>query len=141
MGGATYRGVERCWAPLLNDPDAPEPLKEVARELTAMTKVVFSKTINDANWSNTQIFDGGLAEVVLELKRHANSDILLLGSGSIVQQLAHERLIDDYIFIVSPVVAGEGKPLFPYVNQLDLALIEARTFDSGNVLLHYMLKK
>ncbi|MNH48165.1 hypothetical protein D3C79_1117940 [compost metagenome] len=64
-----------------------------------------------------------------------------MGSGSIVQQLAEAGLIDDYLFIMTPVVAGEGKPLFQHVNQFGLSLVEARAFQSGNVVLHYELKK
>ncbi|MCQ6560506.1 dihydrofolate reductase family protein [Paenibacillus mendelii] len=141
LGGTTYRGFERSWVPFLNDPLAPEHLKKVAEELTDMTKVVFSKTIKQSNWANTQIYDSGLIEVVRQLKQHSSSDILVLGSGSIVQQLANERLIDEYIFIVTPVVAGEGKPLFPHVKPFNLTLGEAKTFESGNVVLHYVLKK
>lgn len=141
LGGTTYRGFERSWVPFLNDPNAPEQLKKIAEELTDMTKVVFSKTIKGSNWPNTQIYDGDLIEVVRQLKHCSSSDILVMGSGSVVQQLANERLIDEYIFIVTPVVAGEGKPLFPYVNQLDLKLCEAKTFESGNVVLHYVVKE
>ncbi|MFC5649591.1 dihydrofolate reductase family protein [Paenibacillus solisilvae] len=68
-------------------------------------------------------------------------DILILGSGTIVQQLANEGLIDEYLFIMTPVVAGEGKPLFKHVKQFGLTLLETKAFRSGNVLLHYELKK
>ncbi|MDF2964579.1 MAG: dihydrofolate reductase [Paenibacillus sp.] len=141
LGGTTYRGFERYWVPVLNDPHAPKEIKAIAEELTDMTKVVFSRKMNASVWSNTQIFDGNLIEVVRQLKQDSSSDILLLGSGSIVQQLAGEGLIDEYIFIVTPVVAGEGKPLFQHVKQIELTLVEAITFESGNVVLHYELKK
>lgn len=141
LGGTTYLGFERSWVPVLHDPHAPMPMKAIAEELTAMTKVVFSKTINESNWKNTRIFDSRLIEVVRQLKEEAVSDILVLGSGSIVQQLAAEGLIDEYIFIVTPVVAGEGKPLFQHVKQSGLTLVEAKAFGSGNVLLHYELKR
>jgi dihydrofolate reductase len=141
LGGTTYRGFERHWVPVLKDPHAPQHLKEIAEELTAMTKVVFSRSIKESNWKNTQIHYDNLIEVVGQLKHRSSSDILVLGSGSIVQQLAKEGLIDDYIFIVTPIVAGEGKPLFPSVKQFELTLVEARTFESGNVVLQYVLKK
>lgn len=141
LGGTTFRGFERYWVPVLNDSQAPKHLKEIAEELTDMTKVVFSTTIKNSNWKNKQIFDGNLIEVVRRLKEDAGSDILVLGSGSIVQQLAEEGLIDEYIFIVTPVVSGEGKPLFLHVKQFGLALVEAKAFESGNVVLHYELKK
>jgi dihydrofolate reductase len=140
LGGATYRLFESFWVPVLENPDAPGHLKETAEELTRMTKIVFSKTLQGSEWENTQIYDDNLIHVVRQLKQEADSDILLLGSGSIVQQLADERLIDEYIFIVTPVVAGEGKPLFSNVKQLALTPVESKIFESGNVVLHYVCK-
>jgi dihydrofolate reductase len=138
LGGTTYRLFERSWVPLLNNPEAPSQLRETAEELTEMNKIVFSKTVKGSKWSNTRIYEDNLIEVVGRLKQESNSDILVLGSGSIVQQLANERLIDEYIFIVTPVVAGAGKRLFSRDDQMDLKLVESRPFASGNVVLHYV---
>ncbi|MFC5471828.1 dihydrofolate reductase family protein [Cohnella suwonensis] len=141
LGGTTFRGFERYWMSVLHDADAPHHLKEIAKELNDMTKIVFSRTIKQSEWENTHFYSGNLIEDVQRVKRDSDSDILLLGSGSIVQQLAEKDLIDEYIFIVSPVVAGEGKPLFQHVKQFALAPVEARTFESGNVVLHYAMNK
>lgn len=138
LGGTTYRLFERSWVPFLKNPDAPAHLKEVAEELTGMNKIVFSKTLHGSEWENTRIYSNNLIDVVRHLKQDSDSNILVLGSGSIVQQLANERLIDEYIFIVTPVVAGEGKPLFSNVKQLDLMLVGSKAFESGNVILHYV---
>lgn len=141
LGGITYLGFERSWVPMLNDPNVPKEMKAVAYELTNMTKVVFSKKLREATWANTRLFDGKIAEVVRKLKDEEGSDMLIMGSGTIVQQLANEGLIDEYLFIVTPVVAGEGKLLFNHVKQFSLSLIETKAFTSGNVLLHYALKR
>ncbi len=142
LGGITYRGFERSWVPFLNDPNAPAQLKAVAEELTQMKKIVFSENLKEANWENTKIMNGDLENNVRRLKEEeAGTDILIMGSGSIVQQLAKAGLIDEYLFIMTPVVAGEGKPLFRHVHQFGLSLVEARAFPSGNVVLHYELKK
>jgi len=106
-----------------------------------VTKIVFSKTLKESNWANTRFYDQSVTEVARQLKQQASSDILVLGSGSIMQQLAKEGLIDEYIFIVTPVVAGEGKPLFPVMKQFDLSLVQAQTFESGNLVTHYALKR
>ena len=74
-----------------------------------------------------------------KLKSEKGDGIVIFGSGTIVQQLANEGLIDDYLFIVTPVVAGNGKPLFKDVKQLGLKLLEAQGFASSNVLLRYEL--
>ncbi|MGG4048803.1 dihydrofolate reductase family protein [Paenibacillus favisporus] len=141
LGGMTYQGFEHSWVPFLNDPSAPAQLKAVAEELTQMKKIVFSKHLKEANWANTYILDGDLVNHVRRLKEESGEDILVMGSGSIVQQLAEAGLIDEYLFIVTPVVAGQGKPLFKQVTQFGLSLIEAKSFQSGNVVLHYELKK
>jgi dihydrofolate reductase len=125
----------------MKDPNAPKEMKAVAEELTNMTKIVFSKKLKEAAWENTKLFDGNLVEVVRKLKDEEGSDILIMGSGTIVQQLANEGLIDEYLFIITPVVAGEGKLLFKDANQFGLTLVETKAFKSGNVLLHYELKK
>lgn len=108
-----------------------------AERLTSMTKVVFSKKLKESTWENTEVHDGNLTNVVKELKSGEGTDILVMGSGTIVQQLTQEGLIDEYFFILTPVIAGQGKPLFPGVKQLGLTLVSAQSFKSGNVLLRY----
>jgi dihydrofolate reductase len=127
----------------LKDPKAPKQMKAVAEELTKMTKVVFSKTLkeNEITWENTRLFRGNLAEEVRKLKQAKGAGIMILGSGTIVRQLANEGLIDEYVFIVTPVVAGDGKPLFRDVKESKLELVETKAFKSGNILVHYKTGK
>jgi len=139
LGGITFRGFERSWVPLLTDPNAPAEVKAVAEELTQMTKLVFSKTIKATTWENTRLLSGNLIEEIRKLKQGPGDDMLIMGSGSIIQQLTDERLIDDYVFIVTPVIAGTGKSLFNNVKQLGLKLLKTQSFKSGNVLLHYTI--
>ncbi|MEO5887973.1 MAG: dihydrofolate reductase family protein [Anaerolineales bacterium] len=143
LGRKTYTGFERSWVPQLKDPNAPKAMKAVAEELTKMTKVVFSKTLkkNEITWENTELFKGNLLERVRKLKQEKGSDMLIMGSGTIVQQLANAGLIDDYLVILTPVIAGEGKSLFKAVKQFKLKLLETKSFDSGNVLLRYAIGK
>jgi dihydrofolate reductase len=72
-----------------------------------------------------------------KLKRQKGADIMIMGSGHIVQELTKAGLIDEYAFIVTPIIAGEGKPLFPGVLPLKLELISTKRFASGNVLSHF----
>ena len=137
LGEETYLGFERSWVPFLADPNAPRYTRMTAERLTSMTKVVFSKKLKESTWENTEVHDGNLTNVVKELKSGEGTDILVMGSGTIVQQLTQEGLIDEYFFILTPVIAGQGKPLFPGVEHLKLTLVASQSFDSGNVLLHY----
>lgn len=141
LGENTFILFEKSWVPMLKDPNTPPPLRAIAQELTDMHKIVFAENIKKSDWENTEFHNNGLTEFVKKLKKEDDSDILIMGSGTIVQQLANEDLIDEYIFIVSPVVAGEGKALFKDIKQQNLELISADSFDSGNVVLHYKTVK
>jgi len=139
MGGITYSGFERSWVPHLTDPNSPPAMRTVAEELTKMTKLVFSKSIKTSNWENTRLFTGDLTDEIRKIKQDKGADIMIMGSGSIIQQLAKVNLIDDYIFIVSPVIAGQGKTMFSNVPQIGLKLMSSQSFASGNLLLHYTI--
>ena len=141
LGEITYAGFERSWVPMLTNPDIPAPLKAVAEELTNMKKVVFTENIKESTWANTELHHDKLIETVKKLKKEDGSAILIMGSGTIVQQLSNEGLIDEYCFILTPVIAGAGKPLFKDVKQLNLKLIDMQAFDSGNVVLRYEYQK
>jgi dihydrofolate reductase len=106
-----------------------------------MTKIVFSKTLTEVTWENSKLVKGNVTEEVRRLKQGKGSGITIFGSGTIVQQLTSEGLIDDYWFIATPVVLGTGKPLFAGVRKLDLELLDTRNFKSGNVVLHYKTRK
>ena len=139
LGAVTYKGFERAWAPMLNDPNTPAPLKAIADELTQMTKVVFSTRLraSDLQWANTELHAGRLVEVVTALKSQAGADMLIFGSGTVIRQLAQAGLIDEYRLILTPVIAGVGKSFFSDAPQTSLTLLSAQSFKSGNVVLRY----
>lgn len=139
LGRVTYQLFESYWPKVAADPNAPKEARIIADELNQMTKVVFSKTLKEVSWVNTKLVKGDVAKEVSELKQEKGSDILIFGSGTIVQQLTAGGLIDEYMFAVTPVILGAGKSLFSGVQKLDLELLEARNFKSGNVLLHYKI--
>jgi len=139
LGRVTYQLFESHWPKVSKNPDASKGEKVLAKELDEMTKVVFSKTLDKVNWVNTQLVKGDVIKAVKDLKQGKGADITIFGSGTIVQQLANEGLIDEYLLTVTPVVLGEGKPLFKDVHQFSLDLVEERKFKSGNTILHYKL--
>jgi dihydrofolate reductase len=137
LGAKTYTMFQHAWMPMLKDPNVPGELKAVAQELTNMTKIVFSHTLTSSRWENTRFVDSDLPGTVQNLKRQEGLDIMIMGSGTIVQQLTDAGLIDEYVFIVSPVIAGKGKTLFKDVQQRGIGLVSSRSFASGNVVLQY----
>jgi dihydrofolate reductase len=101
-------------------------------------KIVFSNTLKGSDWDNTTIINGDLIEAVRKLKAIPGKIMTILGSGSIITQLAEANLIDEYQFMIDPVALGDGTPSFKgLTRKLDLKLISSRVFESGAVLLSY----
>lgn len=101
-------------------------------------KIVFSRTLKTAEWSNTRLVKDNIAEEVRKLKQMPGKEMTLLGSGSILTQLTEQGLIDEYQIMLNPVAIGSGTPIFQGIRRkLDLKLIATRTFKSGVLLLTY----
>jgi len=119
-------------------PQASQNDPEVAKGMNNLAKVVFSKTLDQATWSNTTLKKGNLADEVRKMKKAPGDHIGVLGSGSIVSQLAKEGLIDEFQIVVNPVVLGKGRTLFDGVKEkVNLKRTKTRSFRNGNVLLCY----
>ncbi len=140
FGRVTYHIFENFWPKQATDPEASKEAKATAEELKKMTKIVFSRRLKEVVWENSKLMNGNLIEEVKKLKQDNAPDMVIFGSGSIVQQLSAAGLMDEYLFVVTPVILGAGKSLFKDVNKLDLKLLEVRDFKSGNVILHYQAK-
>lgn len=135
FGHTTYKLMKNWWP----TPAALQMNPDMAQVMNNSPKIVFSKRLKRAkderHWKNIRVFyhiDPGEIQM---LKRKEN--ITILGSGTIVQQLANLGLIDEYLLIVVPIVLGKGKPLFKGVNKTNLRLVEQRAFGNGIVLLRY----
>jgi dihydrofolate reductase len=105
LGWVTYQLFASYWP----TPSAYEDNPILAPMLNDITKIVFSKTLNRAEWNNSRLIKENMAEEVLKLKEHPGKDMVILGSGSIVSALTRLGLIDGYEFMVSPVVLGRGR--------------------------------
>jgi len=134
FGRTTYELMAGYWpTPLAmqNDPI-------LAERMNKLPKVVFSKTLDKASWSNTKLVKGDLATEIRKIKKEPGVDMVILGSGSIVSRLAQEGLIDEYQIVVNPVVLGRGKTMFDGIKEkLNLKLTKTRIFGNGNVLMCY----
>jgi dihydrofolate reductase len=134
FGRVTYELMASYWP----TPLAAEHAPIVAERMNNLPKVVFSRTLRTASWSNTTLVKGDPATEVRKMKGQSGPDVAILGSGSIVAQLAQEGLIDEYQVVVYPVVLGEGRTLFRGITQKpSLRLTKTRAFGNGNVLLCY----
>jgi dihydrofolate reductase len=134
MGRKTYQGFV-SWRDVPNDPKASEAEKTIGERFNAMKKVVFSKSLEKADWQGTTILREIVPEDIQKLKEASAKGVRLDGSASIVQQLTKLGLIDEYQLFVHLVVLGRGKPLFQ--ERVDLELVSSDRLQSGVMLLTY----
>ncbi|MCI0330086.1 MAG: dihydrofolate reductase family protein [candidate division Zixibacteria bacterium] len=134
FGRKTYELMAGYWP----TPMAAQQMPEVALGMNRMPKIVFSNTMDKASWNNTKLVKSDPAAEIRKMKKESGPDMVILGSGSIVAQLAGEGLIDEYQFVVVPVVLGGGRTMFEGVwERLKLKLAQSRTFRNGKVFLSY----
>jgi len=112
-----------------------------ADKFNAVPKVVFSRTLQEANWNNTRLVRENMTEEVVNLKGQTAKNILLCGI-SISQEFIRLGMVDEYWIVLHPVLVGKGRRLFDGLNnRANLRLLETRTFRSGAVALHYLSQK
>ncbi len=134
FGRLTYQLMESYWP----TPDALATDPEIAGVMNSIPKYVFSRSLDQASWSNSTLIKGDAVEGVTKLKQQAGKDMLLFGSADLAADLTARRLIDEYRLMINPVVIGSGTPLFKEVDdQLNLKLLKSQKFDNGNILLYY----
>jgi dihydrofolate reductase len=134
FGRITYELMAGYWP----TPMAAQNMPAVAERMNALPKAVFSRTMEKASWTNTRLIKDDLAESARKMKNEPGSGIVILGSGTIVSQLAQAGLIDEYQFVIHPIVLGQGRTMFEGVRgKLALKLTKSRTFGNGNILLCY----
>jgi dihydrofolate reductase len=134
LGRITYELMASYWptaVAIKNDPI-------VAEGMNSMRKVVFSRKLDKVSWSNTKLVKGDIASEIRRMKKEPGPGMAILGSGTIVSQLASEGLIDEYQVVVNPVVLGQGRTMFDGIKEkVTLKLTKTRSFSNGKVFLCY----
>ena len=133
LGRVTYEAFATAW------PQIEEQTGEYGAWMNGYPKYVVSTTLEEPlEWNNSTLIKGNVSEEVSELKRQPGKDILIFGSGDLVNALMQHGLIDEYRLMVFPVVVGGGKRLFRDGSyRTILRLVDTRTFGSGVVVLTY----
>ena len=135
-GRVTYELMAGFWPTADKDPSSTPPVVEFARIWRDMPKIVYSRTLERADWNTTVVRDV-VPEEVMELKAQPGGDLVLGGADLAAAFLRHD-LIDEYRIYVHPVIIGRGKPMFrPSDARIDLRLAGTRTFGNGVILLRY----
>lgn len=134
FGRKTYELMTHYWpTPMAKEHDA-----QIADRMNALPKVVFSKTLKEATWNNTKLVKGDMAAEIRRMKQESGDGLTILGSGTLVAQLADEGLIDEFHVVVNPVVLGKGRTMFEGIkDKLELKPVKSRTFGNGCVYLVY----
>ena len=129
FGRVTYEGMASYW---------PTAEDAVASTMNAIGKIVFSRTLDKAEWNNTRLVKGKAEDELRALKQRPGKNMFVFGSADLSASLTRAGLIDEYRLCVVPVILGSGTPLFKgSPEQLRLELLEAKPLRTGGVILRY----
>ncbi len=142
LGRVTYKIFESYWPQAAENPSTSEGDIEMAHKINNIMKIVFSKTLQKVEWKNSRLINEINPEEIMKMKKQKGKDMLIVGSANIVQQFTNLGLIDEYHFLIHPVVLSNGKPLFKNVTEKhNLKLLETKTFKNGVVGIYYQSDK
>jgi dihydrofolate reductase len=129
LGRVTYQGFAEAW---------PSRTGEFADKMNGMPKVVVSASLKEPAWNNTRVIRTNIPGELSNLRSASGGNILVAGSGQLVQTLAENNLVDEYRLMVYPVLLGQGKRLFRDGSERTaLKLVETQPVGSGIVILTY----
>jgi dihydrofolate reductase len=129
LGRVTYQGFAKAWPSMTDE-------QGFADRMNSLPKYVASRTLEAAEW-NASLIKDAVADEVVRLKQQPGQNLLVYGSGDLVQTLMQHDLVDEYRILVYPVVLGSGKRLFKDGSTATLKLVDTKTFSSGVVALTY----
>jgi len=130
LGRVTYEGFAAAW------PAMEESTGDFGKKMNSMPKYVASRTLTDPEW-NATVIGGELGDAVRALKAEGGGDLLIYGSGTLVDELTRLGLIDEYRLMLHPILVGTGKRLFSDVTETTLELADVKTTATGVAVLTY----
>jgi dihydrofolate reductase len=134
FGRRTYEGMAAYWP----TPAAQQDDPQVAELMNTMPKMVVSTTLASADWNNTTVVRGNVAEEITKLQQQPGKSIAIFGSPTLTASLIEMGLLDELRVMVNPIILGDGHSLLRTArDRLRVELRQTRTFSSGNVLLTY----
>jgi dihydrofolate reductase len=139
-GRKTYQLMVPYWPDIAKSRSETKADVEFAQAFVSKKKVVFSRSLDSAEDGNTRIVRTNLRDEILKLKQERGKSILV-GGVDIPSQLIERGLVDEYRFVIAPIIAGEGRRLMEGVNLPEkrrLKLVESKTFKSGSIALRYL---
>ena len=138
IGRVTFQMWESYWPYRANDPSSDDFQKKFSLFTDQIQKIVFSTTLKSVNWQNSRVVNGDISTEISRIKKLPGKNIAIIGGAGIAQTFTKLNLIDDYQIYLHQVIFGSGKSVLGVLdNERELKLIEARTFQSGGIRLHY----
>lgn len=138
FGRKTYELMAAYWP-------TEEGIKDnrvIAELMNQIDKIVFSKSLEKAQWDHTSLISENILDEVKKLKRLPGKDVFIFGSADLSSILIQHNLIDEFRIMINPLILGNGTPMFKNVTaKIDLQLLKTKVFGNGNVLLNYIPKK
>ncbi|MCC6803454.1 MAG: dihydrofolate reductase [Anaerolineae bacterium] len=135
LGRVTYEAFAAAWPNRTEDDDPG------AVYFNSTRKYVVSTTLETLEWNNSVLISDNIVEEILRLKQEDGPDIVVHGSGNLIQTLMANNLVDRFRLLVYPVVLGKGQRLFTEATTATLELVESRAFGNGVVALIYQPAK
>ena len=134
FGRVTYEGMAAYWTKA----EAEIAEKEIAVLMNNIPKLVFSKTLKSAEWTNTKIIREKASYKIQELKEEGGKDIYVFGSADLSETFIEDNLYDEYRIGIAPVILGSGRPLFKKgIATKNLSLVSTQQLLTGGVVLKY----
>jgi len=136
FGRTTYEMLAPYWSTKKENEDG------LADKINSVRKYVVSSTLKKADWNNSTIIKENVLEDITELRQQPGQEIHIEGSATLVQSLMKADLIDEYRFLVHPIIIGSGKRFFKDgMNTTGLKLVNTQALDKGVILLCYQPEK
>jgi dihydrofolate reductase len=136
-GRVTYQMMESYWPRVVENPTGKKSTDEFAAAIDNIPKIVFSRTLKNVTWKNTELRNELIKEEIIKLKQQEGKNILA-GSPGIIAALAQLDLVDEYQLSVQPIILGSGLILFKNItDRIDLTLLKTKTFGCGAIVLYY----
>lgn len=141
-GRKTHEMMYDYWPTVPSNENASEHELNHAKWIENVEKVIFSKALNSVDWHNSRLVKKNVKDEIIHMKQQEGEDIVVLGSPRFAHYLMQLDVVDEYKITVSPTLIGKGLPLFQNIHeQVDLKLIDNKTFESGALGLIYQKNK
>src|SRR4030095_12572678 len=136
-GRITYQLMESYWPSVVKNPTGNKPIDDFAVLIDNISKIVYSRTLKNVVWKNTEFKREIIKEEVLDIKQKTGKNIIV-GSPSLIVAFTQLDLIDEYQLCVQPIILGKGLTLFKNISdRINLKLLKTKIFGSGAIALYY----